>query len=331
MADDLHVAQEPADAAVLRIAGFWRRIGAFALDGAALGALGLGLGALWFDRLAALGGGGRFFGAAIALVYLSLLNSRIGHGQTLGKRLLKIRVVDSNGKAVSLPRSLLRGFVLLLPFTLNGTNVPGTDAGSPMLVVLGLCTLGVGGALVYLYFFNRRTRQSLHDFAARTFVVNTPSHGEIEAHVWKPHVAVVVVWFLAIGIGVRPLASRLVGVSAFEELTRLQRAAQAAAPDSQVAVQTGTQAFTSSRTGRSFTRFVRVHVAAPIRPASAEELADRIAAALLVHPSDFDEVDQLAVSIDYGYDIMIANAHTTTNFIHSPREWSERLKLDAGA
>src|SRR5580765_1944730 len=101
MADDLHVAEDPADASVLQIAGFWRRIAAFALDGAALGALGLGLGALWFDRLASLGAGGRFLGAAIALVYLSLLNGRIGQGQTVGKRLLKVRVVDSNGEAVS--------------------------------------------------------------------------------------------------------------------------------------------------------------------------------------------------------------------------------------
>jgi uncharacterized RDD family membrane protein YckC len=319
------------DGDIPQIAGFWRRIGAFALDGAVLGAFGLGLGLLWFDRLAALGGVGRLFGGGIALAYLTLLNSRIGRGQTLGKRALKIRVVDANGKAVGLSRAALRTFVLLLPITLNGAYVPAADGGSAMLVILSLCIFGLGGALVYLYLFNRRTRQSLHDLVARTFVVNAQGCGEIQERVWRPHLAIVLAWLLAIGVGAGPLATRLAGAGALQELTRLQRAAQAAAPGTQVAVQKGTQTFTSSSAGRSSAQFFRVRVVTSVKPASDEELADRVAAAVLSHAPAFEDIDQLVVSIDYGYDIMISNAHITSNFFHSPREWSERLKLDAGA
>ena len=54
-----------------------------------------------FDRLAALGSLGRLIGGAIALAYFALMNSELGGGQTFGKRLVKIRVVQANGTPVA--------------------------------------------------------------------------------------------------------------------------------------------------------------------------------------------------------------------------------------
>ena len=47
-------------------AGFWRRVAAFAVDALLLGCVGLLLGWLAFDALAALGGWGRLVGFALA-------------------------------------------------------------------------------------------------------------------------------------------------------------------------------------------------------------------------------------------------------------------------
>jgi len=70
------------------IAGFWRRLAAAAGDSALLGAFGLCLGLIWFGELAQLGGSGRLLGGSIALAYLGTLNSGVGRGRTLGKRLV---------------------------------------------------------------------------------------------------------------------------------------------------------------------------------------------------------------------------------------------------
>lgn len=73
-----------------------------------LGIVGMLLSALLFDTFARMGVYARLIGFAIALAYFGVLNSRIGGGQTLGKRWLGIRVVDAQGQLLSPPRALLR-------------------------------------------------------------------------------------------------------------------------------------------------------------------------------------------------------------------------------
>ena len=135
------------------IAGFWRRIGAVTIDALLLGLFGAVLGLLWFDQLAALGQNGRFLGGAIAFAYLAIFNSRIGSGQTLGKRLLKIRVTDLQGSAVSFERAALRSLILLVPGILNGMSFSEASGGFIVQAVQVLCVFGLGGALAYLYWF----------------------------------------------------------------------------------------------------------------------------------------------------------------------------------
>jgi uncharacterized RDD family membrane protein YckC len=161
---------EPAPAG--EIAGFWRRLGAFAIDLILLMIIGAVLGVLLFDPLARMGAYARLIGFAIALAYFGICNSRLTGGQTLGKQWLGVRVVDANGQPLSLPRSLLRYIVLGAPFFLSGI-APESQEG--MTSALGfLYALAVGGsalAIVYLYLFNRRTRQSLHDLVVGSYVV----------------------------------------------------------------------------------------------------------------------------------------------------------------
>lgn len=102
------------------IAGFWRRIFAFVIDCLLLGVVGWMLGAIFFDVLARMGSYARLIGFAIALAYFGIGNSRLGSGQTLGKRLLGLRVVDGHHAILSLPRSLARYVVLGIPFFVGG-------------------------------------------------------------------------------------------------------------------------------------------------------------------------------------------------------------------
>ncbi|MDY6867802.1 MAG: RDD family protein [Chloroflexota bacterium] len=141
------------------ICGFWRRIGALVVDIIILGVVGFGLGLVFGELFIDLGSWGRLVGFGIALLYFGLLNSSVGNGQTLGKRLLSIRVVDEGNNTIGLPRSFARYFVLGLPLFLNGIHVGG-GAISYLVYPLSIIIFGGGLAIVYLYVFNRVTRRS---------------------------------------------------------------------------------------------------------------------------------------------------------------------------
>jgi uncharacterized RDD family membrane protein YckC len=99
---------EPYHAEPAKIAGFWRRLLAFLIDCLILAIVGLVVGSIFFDAFAALGGWGKLVGFTIALIYFGTLNSTVGKGQTLGKRLVNIKVVNCEGEPISLHRSFLR-------------------------------------------------------------------------------------------------------------------------------------------------------------------------------------------------------------------------------
>src|SRR5262245_3395670 len=125
------------------IAGFWRRLAAFVVDGLILAVPAMLLGFALFNWAASLGQAGRLIGFVVALLYFGLLNSRLGGGQTLGKRLLGIRVTDRNGAPLSPLRAILRYLVLAVPYFLNGLwfDLEGSWA-RPLTQLLGLARPG---------------------------------------------------------------------------------------------------------------------------------------------------------------------------------------------
>ena len=155
------------------ICSFWGRLLALGVDLFLLFGVGSLLGRLFGNRLAQLGVWGWLVGFVLVLVYFGLLNSRVGQGQTLGKRLLRVRVVGVDGEQISPARSLLRAAILGALYFLNA-SIAGDLSGVINGVVLGL---GLGG--IYLYLCNRMTRQSLHDLVARTCVVRSDAAGPI--------------------------------------------------------------------------------------------------------------------------------------------------------
>jgi uncharacterized RDD family membrane protein YckC len=184
------------------ISGFWRRLLAFILDGLLLGLVGVVLGLFFFDPLARLGGWGRLLGFCIALVYFGVLNSAIAGGQTIGKRIMKIQVVDRSGHSISPARSFLRYAILGAPFFLDHLVIPLSVTMSPIGALIVLILFGFGGAIVYLFIFNRRTRQSLHDLVMGTFVTRASPPGKVVGAIWRPHLIIVGVWLVVvIGIG----------------------------------------------------------------------------------------------------------------------------------
>lgn len=171
-----------------QFAGLWRRSAAFLLDWLMLVVGGCALGAAFSEQFEAMGAWGRLVGFAIAVAYFGILESHLGNGRTLGKRLLGIRVVALSGQALALDKALLRAAVFCTPIFLNKLSLGINPGGIVLPVTQGVLVFGLGAAIVYLLVFNRRTRQSVHDLLVGAVVVRHRSH-TVSAIVplWRGH------------------------------------------------------------------------------------------------------------------------------------------------
>src|SRR5881398_2968636 len=93
------------------LAGFWPRLGAALIDFFILFLLGWLLAVFLEPSFARLGQAGRLIGFAIAGIYFSIFSSSIGNGQTVGKRILNLRVVRAERSVPGLLRAIGRYLV----------------------------------------------------------------------------------------------------------------------------------------------------------------------------------------------------------------------------
>jgi uncharacterized RDD family membrane protein YckC len=300
--NDSTVAAEPS--------GFWRRVGAFCIDGLILGIVGLALAFTARDALSQIGVWGRLLGFVIALVYFGLLNSRIGGGQSPGKRLLGIKVVDRAGTEISVGRSFLRSVILEIPWFLNGAVFPGTAAFSFWLFPLAIAVFGAGLSILYLLVFNRPYRQSLHDLAVGSFVVRAPVEGSIgPARTWRPHLVVCAVLF--IGSGLTPVvANQLAQGKIFGPMLDVHRAVSADPDVIHALVNRGVQ-----HSGGNETSYFVVQAQVRDRQIGDRSRALRLAKLALKADPSIRELDLLQVTVVHGFDIGIASS--STSHVHS--------------
>lgn len=291
------------------ICGFWRRLGAFLLDWLILAAPLEVLGWLYFDRLARIGDWGAIVGIVVAVVYFGILGSSIGNGQTIGMRVGKIKVVDAEGKLLPVSKSLLRYTILWIPVALSGAAMP-----NPLPAVINVALFFI----IYLYIFNRLTRQSLHDVAVGSFVVQAATAGQpIHQRMWKPQ------WVIAsgcvvIGIVASVLFSTMIRVGPFPELFAIQRQIAASGKVRQV----GVQAINSWSNGET-SHYIVVTAIWNGRPIDYEKAAAELAAIALRADPNLVKRDALQISIHTGFNLGLATGSLSRSFSHSPSEWQQ--------
>lgn len=305
---------------IVAVAGFWRRIGAFAVDLLILGLVGLGLGQFLSEQFVALGPWARLVGFTIAFVYFGVLNSAVAGGQTPGKLWLGIKVVDAANQPLSLGKSALRYLPLGIPYFLN--NAPFTSATllGPMSYVLTFAIFGFGLSLLYLYVFNTRTRQSLHDLLVGSYVVPTDATRVPPERPWRGHYAVVGV--LLVGWAIAPYFIKgLIEAAPFKGMMEVVRAIESEPDVSHVNVALGIYNSTESGKRHSF------EIEAILRANDVEDAARAarfVAKALEAYPAA-SEVDIIAVQLSYGYDIGIAESWNRYNHTGSVQDWRQAL------
>ncbi|MGR5175854.1 RDD family protein [Vibrio mediterranei] len=301
------------------ICGFWRRIGALFIDTLLLGVFGYVVGLLLEDTLVQLGGWGRLIGFAVSITYFGVMNSSIANGQTIGKKILKIRVVDSSNSTVSLPKSFLRYSFLAVPFSLNGAQITNEALFSYLTYPLSFIIFGGLLSISYLYVFNRVTRQSLHDLVIGTYVVNAEVNSEELPSIWKPHLGVVATLFIA-SVLVPAFTSDLAKSEPYKALLAVQEAINNNESVKYARVKEGSSTFTSSDSGSTTTTYVNTQAFLYKNnvddPGTAKQLAQTI---IETYPKSLNK-NVIQVTLTYGYDIGIASKWNSYNYQFNPQE-----------
>ena len=144
------------------------RLGAAVVDGLAFAVPGVALAVLVPLAMVSGGVGSMMIVLALALlILLGLLIAQIvllvKHGQTLGKRALRIRMITSSGETPSIWRVF---FLRWLPFMVLAAVIE-------VVVEMGARVKGSGNIihLVDVLFIFQPTRRCLHDLVADTHVV----------------------------------------------------------------------------------------------------------------------------------------------------------------
>jgi uncharacterized RDD family membrane protein YckC len=196
----------------------WRRLIAFLIDGLILALPVFLISLPLFEHLSRLGSWGRLLGFLIAFPCFVVLNSNMGNGQTVGKRVMHLQVIDANENTLSLGKSVVRYVVIAIPYFLNGLLLP-TSWTSTQIVsyLLGLIVFGVGGLALYLVLSNRRTRQGLHDLAVGSYVVTAGGVGRpYRQPIWRMHWVIIAGLFVVLtSLGM--LVSKFISRDAFRE------------------------------------------------------------------------------------------------------------------
>ena len=300
------------------IAGFWQRIGAFVVDTIILGVVGLLLGLVFESVFVQMGSWGRLVGFIIALAYFAIGNSQITGGQTLGKKLLRIKVVNTQGTAISLGKSIFRYIILGVPFFINGINIPDSKLEAVLIYPISIIIFGGVLSTLYLYIFNRITRQSLHDLIVGTYVVNIDTQKQEVAEVWKGHFIVVAIIFI-LSAAVVFFTDDVAQTTPFKNLIAVQNALTNEPDIRQASVSKNTTTHQSGDT-TEVSDTISVQVFLNNNDIKNDKLARRLAVITVDNYADSKAIDAVNVILTCGYDIGIASKRNSYSSSFEPSE-----------
>ena len=307
------------------ITGFWRRLAALFVDTIILGLLGFLLGLAFESTFVEMGQWGRIVGFIVSLAYFGLMNSTLFNGQTLGKKLLQIRVVDVSNNSISLIKSLIRYVILGTPFFLNALQFTGDNLPTFLIYPIYIVVFGGLLAIPYLYCFNTMTRQSLHDLIVGSYVVNADAEKQETGAIWKGHPYIVGL-LLLIAASIPFVYGTLQKDEAFEEIVASKELETArktikespAVRDAYVKVigftgfgETGEAERSNFMSASVFLRQDEIH---------NETMAKEFAKVVLATYPDAKPNSQTVLLMSYGYDIGIFSRWSNRRYSFSKEE-----------
>lgn len=308
----------------IKISGFWTRIWALVIDNILLGIIGYIIGLTFQNFLISIGNYGMLFGLLITVTYQTICNSRLVNGQTVGKLIMGIHVVDINGNTISVGNSFLRAITLSFAYFTINISIPGvSDTAFINLLRFSVLFLLVAGIIVF-YIFNKQTRQSIHDLVAGTYVAQKEENEEL---ITLPSVTKTP--FIAFGI----LVALVIGASLFvlnskdsEITSMLSVYAKVSEIDgiSSARINEQTTYYNGSRI-KTYQALLSVKDL-PENKLENDKRVRQTALLILNNVPDIDKYDAISITLNRGFNIGIASQNSTYSVSYSPRKWREILK-----
>lgn len=316
---DAPVVSKVEPAAAPRMAGFWRRCGAFVIDMLLLSLLGFGLGALFGSAFEALGVWGRLVGFALALAYFTWLESRWGPGRSLGKALLGLCVRERGGQLLRPSVAAARTALWAIPYFLNNAPLPINPFNTLTGALWSLLVAGLGGAQLYLFVCNRSSRQSLADWMTGAVVLR--QHGGVVGALpplWRWHryvLAGIMLGALALPSLTTVLVNR---ITPLEPMMALH-AGLSALPE----VDRANVGYATNLAAKSQTRTLTISLDTSRRALQDPQgLSRQVALLALARDPQARQLNGITVMLRAGYDIGIGSAWTSYQATHTPVKWT---------
>ncbi len=308
------------------VAGLWPRFSGWLVDALLVFLTGHLIGLVFAVPLYQIGPYGRLIGLTVILLYFGILNSSIGGGQTVGKRLMKTAVRGAENRPISLWRSLLRTVILAAPVILGGWGIPLFE-NRVVAYIASLAVFGLGGALIYTMLFNYTAMQGLHDLLCRTYVVKpdgepkdtfpkTARVHHLLAGAWIGLTAVVL-FFLSMdtpGYMPKPTTAALKDIrstlSADPRFFNADVRDQSVTPENEPAYRAAV---------------VEVWTVGQLPQEKQWETAREIAALALKKLDGADGFDQIQIKLTFGYDLGLASYRSGFWYSNPVDEWTSIL------
>jgi len=120
-----------------------------------------------------------YIGFIILGFYFTILNSRVGMGQTIGKRIKRIRIVCGKGDFLTISQSFVRYLFLCPIIFYNGIVFSFNSLGIESLAMIySLISVFIFLEIVGLVVFTKEKR-GLHDYILKTVVIQSKSVDDI--------------------------------------------------------------------------------------------------------------------------------------------------------
>ena len=304
-----------------------RRFFAFLIDSLIIALFGKLLGLLLGDFFIELGNLGKIVGFIVVLFYFGIGNSKILNGQTVAKKLLKIRVVDKSSEAISVPKSFLRALPFAAYILLNGLPVSDSADLYPSLI-LGTILFSIPVLETYFNIVNNKSLQSLHDMIAKTFVVSVKSEGNINITNQKVFLyagaALPILILIVTLAGSATVSNKLIYVTDMQKIISI---ASHELPISSISMYRNKTTTTSLNGETTLVKLIEVTAAKINKDENDTLLAMKIAKVIFDSGFKFEDGETLSVTIIYGYDIGIASSYVSSKFNDSIENWKKASQV----
>ena len=304
-----------------------RRFFAFLIDSLIIALFGKLLGLLLGDFFIELGNLGKIVGFIVVLFYFGIGNSKILNGQTVAKKLLKIRVVDKSSEAISVPKSFLRALPFAAYILLNGLPVSDSADLYPSLI-LGTILFSIPVLESFFAIVNNKSLQSLHDMIAKTFVVSVKSEGNINITNQKVFLyagaALPILILIVTLAGSATVSNKLIYVT---DMQKIISVASHELPISSISMYRNKTTTTSLNGETTQVKLIEVTAAKINKDENDTLLAMKIAKVIFDSDFKFEDGETLSVTIIYGYDIGIASSYVSSKFNDSIENWKKASQV----